>query len=68
MAELTTQLLRIIGILCLPLCRINKLGYTYPPRLLRSPTLVGYQPLGLVLPAIEEQVRTNIAIRIADEK
>ena len=42
-AELTTQLLRLIGILWLPLCRINKLGYTYPRRLLRSPTLVGYQ-------------------------
>ena len=42
-AELTTQLLRLIGILWLPLCRINKLGYTYPRRLLRSPTLVGHQ-------------------------
>ena len=27
-AELKTQLLRLIGILWLPLCRINKLGYT----------------------------------------
>ena len=27
-AELTTQLLRLINILWLPLCRINKLGYT----------------------------------------
>ena len=26
--ELTTQLLRLISILWLPLCRINKLGYT----------------------------------------
>ena len=42
-AELTTQLLRLIGILWLPLCRINKLGYTYPRRLLRSPTFVGHQ-------------------------
>src|SRR4051812_39395347 len=25
------------------MCRINKLGYSYPRRLLRSPTLVGYQ-------------------------
>ena len=41
--ELTTQLLRLISILWLPLCRINKLGYSYPRRLLRSPTLVGYQ-------------------------
>ena len=42
-AELTTQLLRLIGILWLPLCRINKLGHSYPRRLLRSPILVGYQ-------------------------
>src|SRR4051812_34610105 len=42
--ELTTQLLRLISILWLPLCRINKLGYSYPRRLLRSPTLVGYHP------------------------
>src|SRR4051812_27015893 len=41
--ELTTQLLRLISILWLPLCRINKLGYSCPRRLLRSPTLVGYQ-------------------------
>ena len=41
--ELTTQLLRLINILWLPLCRINKLGYIYPRRLLRSPTLVGHQ-------------------------
>src|SRR5680860_1564893 len=42
--ELTTQLLRLINILWLPLCRINKLGSNYPRRLLRSPTLVGHQP------------------------
>src|SRR5680860_1922163 len=41
--ELTTQLLRLINILWLPLCRINKLGSNYPRRLLRSPTLVGHQ-------------------------
>ena len=29
--------------LWLLLCRINKLGYIYPRRLLRSPTLVGHQ-------------------------
>ena len=40
--ELTTQLLRLINILWLPLCRINKLGLYYPRRLLRSPTLVGH--------------------------
>ena len=42
-AELITQFLSLIGIFWLPLCRMNKLGYTYPQRLLRSPTLVGYQ-------------------------
>ena len=42
-AELTTQLLRLISILCLPLCRTNKFGLYYPRRLLRSPILVGYQ-------------------------
>ena len=41
--ELTTQLLKLINILWLPLCRIYKLGYSYPRRLLRSPTLVGHQ-------------------------
>ena len=41
--ELTTQLLRLISILWLPLCRIDKLGYTTLERLSRSPTLVGYQ-------------------------
>src|SRR5664279_162166 len=45
-AELTTQLLRLIGILWLPLCRINKCWLKYfPRRLLRSPTLVGHQLL-----------------------
>ena len=44
-AELTTQLLRLIGILWLPLCRINKLGNTYPRRLSRSLTVEGYQPV-----------------------
>ena len=28
-AELTTPMLRLSSILCLPLCRINKLGFTY---------------------------------------
>ena len=41
--ELTTQLLRLINILWLPLYRINKLGLYFPQRLLRSPTLVGHQ-------------------------
>jgi len=42
-AELTTPLLRLISILYLPLCRINKFGFYFPRRLLRSPILVGYQ-------------------------
>ena len=41
--ELTTQILRLINIICLPLCRINKLGSNYPRRLLPSPTLMGHQ-------------------------
>ena len=42
-AELTIQLLRLISILCVPLCRINKFGFYFPRRLLRSPILVGHQ-------------------------
>jgi hypothetical protein len=41
-AELTTHLLRLINILWLPLCRINKFGFYFPQRLLRSPILVGH--------------------------
>jgi hypothetical protein len=41
-AELTTHLLRLINILWLPLCRINKFGYYFSQRLLRSPILVGH--------------------------
>ena len=41
--ELTTQLLRLINILWLPLCRTTKFGFYFPRRLLRSPTLVGHQ-------------------------
>ena len=40
-AELTTRLLGVINILWLPLCRINKFGFYFPRRLLRSPILVG---------------------------
>jgi hypothetical protein len=43
-AELTTHLLRLTYILWLPLCRINKFGFYFPRRLLRSPILVGHQP------------------------
>jgi hypothetical protein len=42
-AEWTTHLLRLINILRLPLCRINKFGFYFPRRLLRSPILVGHQ-------------------------
>ena len=42
-AELTTQLLRLISILWLPLCQINKFGLYFPRRMLRSPILVGHQ-------------------------
>jgi hypothetical protein len=42
-AELITHLLRLINILWLPLCRINKFGFYFPRRLLRSPILVGHQ-------------------------
>jgi hypothetical protein len=42
-AELTTHLLRLINILWLFLCRINKFGLYFPRRLLRSPILVGHQ-------------------------
>src|SRR5215207_2592421 len=48
-AELTTQLLRLISILYLPLCRINKFGFYFPRRLLRSPILVGYHTRTLPL-------------------
>src|SRR3954470_21617037 len=41
--ELTTQLSKLINTLWLPLCRINKLGYSYPRRLSRSLTVEGYQ-------------------------
>jgi hypothetical protein len=47
-AELTTHLSRFINILWLPLCQINKFGFYFPRRLLRSPILVGHQgALGL---------------------
>jgi hypothetical protein len=41
-AELITHLLRLTYILWLPLCRINKFGFYFPRRLLRSPILVGH--------------------------
>ena len=77
-AELTTQLLRLISILYLPLCRINKFGFYFPRRLLRSPILVGHQDyflaplpgsialfgssLGLILFAANSPSWVNLAI------
>jgi hypothetical protein len=43
-AELATHLLKLINILWLPLCRINKFGFYFPRRLLRSPILVVHHP------------------------
>jgi hypothetical protein len=51
-AELTTHLLRLINILWLPLCRINKFGFYFPQRLLRSPILVGHQKSTSYVPDI----------------
>src|SRR3954468_2452438 len=48
-ADLTNQPSRLIFILWLPLFRINKFGLYYPPRLLRSPILVGHQDYFLAL-------------------
>ena len=42
-AHLTNLLLKLINILWLPLCRINKFGFYFTRRLLRSPILVGHQ-------------------------
>src|SRR3954452_2463928 len=42
-ADLTNQPSKLIFIIWLPLCRINKFGLYYPRRLLRSPILVGHQ-------------------------
>jgi hypothetical protein len=44
-AELTTHPLRLINFLWLPLYQINKFGFYFPRRLLRSPILVGHQYL-----------------------
>jgi hypothetical protein len=47
-AELTTHLLRLINILWLPLCQMNKFGFYFPQRLLRSPIFVDHQDYFLV--------------------
>ena len=48
-AKLTIHLLRLINILWLPLCRIKKIGFYFPRRLLRSPILVGHHPAGALI-------------------
>jgi hypothetical protein len=48
-AELITHLSRLINILWLPLCQINKFGFYFPRRLLRSPILVGHHGYFLAL-------------------
>jgi hypothetical protein len=45
--ELITHLLRLTYILWLPLCRINKFGFYFPRKLLRSPILVGHHGASL---------------------
>ena len=40
-AELTTQLLRLISILYLPLCRINKFGFLLPSKTIAIPYTCG---------------------------
>src|SRR3954466_8559983 len=47
-ADLKNQPSKLIFILWLPLCRINKFGFYFPRRLLRSPILVGHQDYFLV--------------------
>src|SRR3954471_8330647 len=47
-ADLTNQPSKLIFILWLPLCRINKFGFYFPRRRLRSPILVGHQDYFLV--------------------
>jgi hypothetical protein len=59
-AELTTHLLRLINILWLPLCRINKFGFYFPRRLLRSPILVGHQSYSRYRPCASLQVWSAI--------
>src|SRR5215213_3806348 len=65
-AELTTQLLRLISILYLPLCRINKFGFYFPRRLLRSPILVGHhrQSAHSSVPAVFEERTIPMPIHV----
>jgi hypothetical protein len=63
-AELTTHLLRLINILWLPLCRINKFGFYFPRRLLRSPILVGHHNLARLPPSVRF---SDVNVLIMDE-
>src|SRR3954454_7117380 len=48
-ADMTNQPSKLIFILWLSLCRINKFGLYYPRRLFRSPILVGHHEPSLML-------------------
>src|SRR3954452_10028143 len=48
-ADLTNQPSKLIFILWLPLCRINKFVLYYPRRLLRSPILMGHHSAAAVI-------------------
>jgi hypothetical protein len=63
-AELTTHLLRLINILWLPLCRINKCGFYFLRRLLRSPILVGHQPPPLTRDLTRKPMRTSLSMTL----
>ena len=67
-ADLTNHLLKLINILWLPLCRINKFGLYFPRRLLRSPILVGHQdyflaPLPGSIALFVSQSESDIVLR-----
>jgi hypothetical protein len=58
-AELTTHLLRLINILWLPLCRINKFGFYFSWRLLWSSILVGHHASNSQKPSYSNESTTN---------
>jgi hypothetical protein len=66
-AELTTHMLRLINILWLPLCQINKFGFYFPRRLLRSPILVGHQPTRWEYINVAQHVKRSQRCAIMDE-
>jgi hypothetical protein len=61
-AELITHLLRLINILWLPLCRINKFGFYFPRRLLRFPILVGHQKHRLLIEIVIDFIVDKIKL------